>query len=131
MTDLRTEQLEQLRQLLQARHRLLTAEAHAGADRSREESFRELAGSVGDTGDESVADMLADIETAEVARDVEELRDIEAALARMDDGSYGSCVQCGGDIRFERLQANPSALRCIGCQSVYEKTYAQPGRGTL
>ena len=48
---------------------------------------------------------------------------IEAARARMADGSYGVCMQCGGDIPFERLQAQPTALRCIACQSEYEKTH--------
>ena len=33
------------------------------------------------------------------------------------------CMQCGGDIPFERLQAQPTALRCIACQSEYEKTH--------
>ena len=56
-------------------------------------------------------------------RDQEELMAIEAARARMADGTYGVCIDCGGEITFERLQAQPAALRCVACQSAYEKTH--------
>jgi DnaK suppressor protein len=41
----------------------------------------------------------------------------------MADGTYGICIDCGGEIPFERLQAQPAALRCIACQNAYEKTH--------
>jgi RNA polymerase-binding protein DksA len=44
-----------------------------------------------------------------------ELKQIDAALARMDDGSFGSCVECGTDISLARLQALPFADKCIDC----------------
>ena len=43
------------------------------------------------------------------------LADIDAALARLADGSYGSCQACGQPIGAERLAARPAALTCIGC----------------
>lgn len=43
------------------------------------------------------------------------LVEIDEALARLADGSYGSCAQCGADIGDERLAARPSATTCIGC----------------
>jgi DnaK suppressor protein len=64
-----------------------------------------------------------DPEQADLSRDREELRDIEAARRRLDDGSYGLCTDCGIDIGFERLHAEPEAARCIGCQRGHEKTY--------
>ena len=42
-----------------------------------------------------------------------ELDDIEAALARMDDGTYGTCEVCGATIGAERLEAMPSTRACI------------------
>ena len=60
---------------------------------------------------------------ADLTRDVDELRDIEAARRRLDDGSYGICTDCGVDIGFERLHAEPEAARCIDCQRRHEKTY--------
>jgi RNA polymerase-binding transcription factor DksA len=58
---------------------------------------------------------------AEVSREVGELRQLDEARRRFDEGSYGSCVDCGRDIDYRRLRANPSAIRCIHCQERYEK----------
>lgn len=46
-----------------------------------------------------------------------QLHEIDAALARVDDGSYGTCVVCGGPIGDARLDARPTADRCIACAS--------------
>jgi RNA polymerase-binding protein DksA len=43
------------------------------------------------------------------------LEDIRAALARVDDGTYGRCQECGGDIGRERLQTLPHTSYCIAC----------------
>ena len=50
---------------------------------------------------------------AQAAR--EHLADIDAALARVADGSYGTCQACGQPIGAERLAARPMARTCIGC----------------
>jgi DnaK suppressor protein len=44
------------------------------------------------------------------------LADVDAALARMDDGSYGACLVCGAGIPVERLEALPAAGCCVACQ---------------
>jgi DnaK suppressor protein len=48
------------------------------------------------------------------------LRDIEAALQRFDDGTYGECFECGEPIAPGRLRANPTATLCIGCAEALE-----------
>ena len=45
----------------------------------------------------------------------EHLADIDAALSRLADGSYGTCETCGQPIGAERLTARPAARTCIGC----------------
>ena len=50
-----------------------------------------------------------------------ELGDIEAALKRMDAGTYGQCTDCGVTIPPARLNAYPTAKRCIDCQTVAEQ----------
>ena len=50
-----------------------------------------------------------------------ELGDIAAALKRMDAGTYGHCTDCGVTIPTERLNAYPTAKRCIDCQTVAEQ----------
>jgi DnaK suppressor protein len=44
-----------------------------------------------------------------------DLAEIQAALARLADGSYGICQVCGRRIRSERLAARPTARACVGC----------------
>jgi len=44
-----------------------------------------------------------------------EIEEIDAALQRMIDGTYGTCPDCGAHIGMRRLNARPSALLCIGC----------------
>lgn len=45
---------------------------------------------------------------------------IEEAFARIDDGSYGRCEECGGEIGIERLKARPVTTLCISCKSAQE-----------
>ena len=46
-----------------------------------------------------------------------------AALARVEDSSYGQCVDCGQQIPPGRLDARPDAARCVDCQAKYAKRY--------
>ena len=45
----------------------------------------------------------------------EQIRNLDAALRRLDDGTYGQCVRCGGPIGKPRLAARPAADTCIAC----------------
>ena len=49
------------------------------------------------------------------------LAQVDSALQRLDEGSYGSCARCGKAIATERLEALPYATYCITCQSVIER----------
>ena len=48
------------------------------------------------------------------------LTKIGEAFARIDDGSYGQCEECGGEIGIERLKARPVTTLCIACKSAQE-----------
>ena len=50
------------------------------------------------------------------------LRNIEAALQRVDDGNYGLCRDCDQPINPKRLEFDPTALRCIECESKRESS---------
>jgi DnaK suppressor protein len=128
---LNPQQLQKLQKAIDERRRALVAELQEDADRVRADRHEDLAGPAGDAGDESVATLIADLNHADVGRDLEELRAMEAARARLRDGTYGTCIECGGDIGFERLQANPAAERDIDCQTMYEKTHATTGGSSL
>lgn len=51
------------------------------------------------------------------AHAVARLADIDAAVARLRSGEYGRCERCGGPIGRERLEALPTATRCVKCQA--------------
>lgn len=50
------------------------------------------------------------------------LEHIEEALERMDEGGYGTCVDCGKAIPLRRLEAIPYALRCVPCEEIHEQS---------
>jgi len=116
-------QIAALHRTLDERWRALTVELREDIDKARREQYGSLAGPTHDSGDESVATLLADLGQAELSRDLGELREVEAARRRIADGSFGTCVDCGGDVGLPRLQASPSAARCTPCQERHEKTY--------
>ena len=113
----------QLARAIEERREALLAEIRREVARGREEPYAALAGATPDSGDQALADLLADVGEAEVTRDLAELRTLEAARKRMEDGSYGLCVDCGAEIPFERLLAELGAARCVACQERHEKTY--------
>jgi RNA polymerase-binding transcription factor DksA len=93
--------------------------------RAKLAAAREVAGSAAidqvlDGGDYANADLIAALDIAEVQRDLAELREIDAARARLDAGTYGACVDCGTDIPAARLDAYPAAIRCTPCQALAE-----------
>lgn len=62
-----------------------------------------------------------ELEFAIGEREVDELAMIDAALFRIDAGTYGDCTDCGIAIAEPRLQASPEVARCIACQEKVEQ----------
>ncbi len=114
-------QLESLRAALDARAKTLRREL---GDALHDPQAREALGLPNrhaETDDDAVAELEATIDIASAQRDARELNDVIEALARMHDEEYGICVQCGRDIPLARLQAQPSAKRCVTCESELER----------
>jgi DnaK suppressor protein len=109
---------------LQARAAALRTEIRETLLRADNEQYVQLAGQVHDAGDESLADLLVDVNLSEVSRDVEEIRDIEAALRRIATGAYGVCMACKEPIDRERLEVYPTAKRCLKCQQAHDRARA-------
>lgn len=78
------------------------------------------------TDDDAIADVLAEMDLATLAAELKELRDIQVARRRLADGTYGTCIECGAPIPPARLEANPTALRCINCQTGSETAAGMP-----
>jgi DnaK suppressor protein len=123
MSELTKDQKRQLQEQLASRHRELRAEIHGELERSGFQHFRDMAGEVSDLGDASVADMLVDFDIGMVKRQIEELTLVEQAQKRLNAQNSNVCQECGNEIDFARLMANPVATRCIACQEQHEKFY--------
>jgi DnaK suppressor protein len=110
--------------LLRERANQLRGEIRSTLERSSEESHVRIAEQARDTEDDSFSNLIVAVNLAEIDRDAAELRRIDAALLRLNAGSYGACVNCGQSIPLPRLKAEPTAQRCVTCQELYEKTHA-------
>ncbi|WP_303909340.1 TraR/DksA family transcriptional regulator [Thiohalomonas denitrificans] len=125
MDHLSEEQRRALRHRLQERHQQLRDQIREELLRADRERYSDLAGQVHDPGEESVADLLSDVNNSIVDNYLRDLRHVEIALERMNEGTYGICDECGIEIPFERLDAYPTAIRCIEDQEIYEKLYRE------
>lgn len=114
-------ELDSLRQSLQARAVVLQAEI--GAKRLSATGDRADLQGGNDSGDLSVAETDRDIDLAEAERDLGEARQVQAVLARIENGEYGLCADCGIEIATNRLKAQPLAMCCIDCQSKRERRH--------
>ena len=124
-------QRDELERMIGHQHEEFLAGIQEDVARSRDESYGAIAGPVTDLVDEAAADLLSDLDYAEVSRDLREIRALEAAQARLADGSYGVCADCGSEIAFARLRAYPTAERCVECQRIHERTHADTGEPKL
>jgi RNA polymerase-binding transcription factor DksA len=121
---LSTKRLHRFKAQLEQRDAALREEIRQQLLASDDQHFIDLAGQVHDLEEESVADLLVDLDLAIIDLHLNEIRDIDAALLRLRTGSYGLCTDCGGEVAPERLRAYPTAKRCQPCQRRYEHNHA-------
>ena len=86
--------------------RTMLEEQRAGCTRQRELALAEAA--------TSIPDPVATRRAASMAATIDE---IDAALHRIADGTYGRCTGCGAEIPVERLEVRPFAAGCVACQA--------------
>ena len=108
---------------LDAFDREIQDQIRAAGPQMERESFSDLAGTVYDAGDESVATTIEELSHLHMERYASELRQIQRARKRLAEGEINECIECGDDIGYPRLRAYPVATRCIHCQTQYEKTF--------
>ena len=119
-SQMNPERYEELNRILEGRRREVLSEVHEKIRDVRTEGNGAMAHGVLDTAESSEADTQDDIEFALLQMKAETLRKIGAALARLEEGSYGYCFECGEEIARQRLRALPFAVRCKGCEEVRE-----------
>ena len=118
------DQAKQFRQLLITERAKLAEEIKSIA-RDASTSPREASGDLS-AYTVHMADMAADTYERELSMNIasseqEILYQIDDALKRLDDGSFGTCQQCSGPISMSRLKAVPYASLCINCQRAKEQ----------
>lgn len=69
---------------------------------------------VGDGTSEAVERIATTAQARSIAAT---LADVDRALAKLSEGTYGTCDRCGGPIPEERLEAKPAAVLCVGCSA--------------
>src|ERR1700692_4400806 len=131
MTPLSDRQRDELKERLANRRQVLRAEVQRELANSEDPRVAGFMNQLAATEDWVLADILGDLDIAMVTRDVAELSEVEAALNRIADGSYGTCGDCGAPIGWPRLNAQPTAERCIACQEKVELRSARPGHPSL
>ncbi len=131
MTPLSDSQREELQERLANRRQALRAEIQRELANSDDPRVTGFMNQLAATEDWVLADILADLDIATVTRDVSELAEVDVALARIEEGSYGTCSDCGEPIGWPRLNAQPTAERCIACQQKLERRFGRPGHSSL
>ncbi|NML61722.1 TraR/DksA family transcriptional regulator [Massilia sp. RP-1-19] len=71
--------------------------------------------------DKATVRLLNDLALETAGMNAAQMQSVKHAFAKLDDGSYGECEECGNPIGFSRLQARPDARLCITCQTRAEK----------
>ena len=108
---MRREQLEKARTRLEQRRQELVRllrDGNAGIAQIRSEREIEFGDEAQSEEEQERIALVGEAESAELKR-------VDAALARVADGSYGTCAGCGELIDPRRLEANPYAVQCADC----------------
>jgi DnaK suppressor protein len=109
-----------LKRMLEERRREILSEVQGRIRDQREADAWGKVHEVLDAGESSEADIQEDIEFALIQMKAETLTKINDALGRLDEGTYGYCSDCGGEISEQRLRALPFAVRCKDCEESRE-----------
>jgi len=117
--------LKRFRGILEAEKKKLVT----NAKRTVESMAEEKDAAVMDEGDEASTE--ADVSMVYRLRDREKylFKKIDKALSKIDDGSFGTCEECGDDIGIKRLEARPVTDMCIRCKEEQEQRESEYAEG--
>jgi DnaK suppressor protein len=109
-----------LKLMLEERRREILSQVHDKIRDVRTENVSGKVNTVLDQVESSEAGIQEDIEFALIQMKAETLNKINEALARLEEGAYGNCFECGEEIAQQRLRALPFAVRCRDCEEARE-----------
>ena len=124
-THLTAVQRQALQDALLARRAALDVQRNAHlAGQSRAAHAREVLLQDGDDAPQRDAERELDFDRTD--RDATALAEVDPALQRLAQGSYGLCTVCAEPIDPARLQASPQAARCLRCETQHERGGSRP-----
>lgn len=117
----KTSRYTELKKMLEDRRRELQAAVQGKMrDVRAEGTWGGKQSEVFDAVESSEADIQDDLEFALIQMKSETLNKVTDALARLEQGNYGDCFECGEEIAEKRLRALPFAVRCKDCEEARE-----------
>jgi len=114
------ERQQVLKSLLEERHREIQTKL-----RTLRETLPAEVAEVKEPEEQSVNDFVRDVELALIEMTSATLSQIDEAMRRLEEGTYGFCANCGAEIAEARLTAVPFASLCRACQEAQESLQAQ------
>lgn len=124
MNKIRIEHFRQLLLTELRRHARLVGDDQAAAIDAADDGAKESA-------DLSLRDVIEELALKLGERESQMVADIDQALMRLEEGSYGSCVRCGKEIDERRLEAVPTARYDAVCQALIEQQQGTTARPTI
>ncbi|HET7371455.1 MAG TPA: TraR/DksA C4-type zinc finger protein [Gammaproteobacteria bacterium] len=120
-----------LQNTLRERREALRQQIEQHLAEAEEDQYRDVAHRVRDAGEASVYDLVKGLEFERIETESREMEAVEHALIKFDNSQYGLCEDCGRPIGRERLEAEPTALRCLECQEKHENEFESRRRASL
>jgi DnaK suppressor protein len=108
--------LERFKKSLQVRHR----ELQLGLAQTQQKLHTAQLDYGKDEGDRANTSLAREIDLAQKSRDRALLASVDAALKRINEGTFGNCLNCGQEINTKRLEAIPWVRYCIKCQELID-----------
>lgn len=121
MRTLNSEQIESLHASLRQRRQAIVAMIREHLHQSDDPAEAALRERVNDSDEVAVAVAVEEIAIAQLSSELEELREIDVALKRIENGTYGECSNCGDAVPIARMTAIPTATACLTCQRELEQ----------
>jgi DnaK suppressor protein len=119
----RSRRYKELRAMLEKRYRELSSQIKGSIRDGRAQGVTADAKAtlINDSSEVPGGSLEGEIDLALTQLKGETLQRVAAALSRLEEGHYGRCAECEGEIREARLKAMPFAIRCRECESAKEE----------
>ena len=100
-------------------------------DRIMREDFEVCADDRYDEIDQATTDMEQSMRMRLRNREILYIKKVDETLARIEEGVFGECDECGEDIELRRLEARPTATLCVGCKEEQERKEVLTAAGRM